>query len=372
MGNFVLSCPVVQGRDTKLDSDNRPHQTEGDVPASAHKPGNELNLLNIMNEKTSTIPSGDTKEEFKLSGQQREFELHVPKNYDGHSPLPVVYMMHGLTENMDMMREYSNMDKVADEKGFAVAYLQAQKQGFPGLPFYNENSWNMDHGTLTPRDSSYNDLDYFKAVKSEVEHSLPIDKNKEFIAGFSEGGQAAQYIAQQVPGQIAGIASVHGTIIDSDPRPAAKDALPMISILGNNDDILPLGGGHGWGQDSSLLKGWRMITVGKIGESQPLAQAPAWAKAAGDTQVNRSQTPAQDTTTWSGGTAPVEEIIRKRHIEKDDNVRGGEHAWDGGNGGWNDSKPDLLTAISKPVRQPDPEFDTSRTIADFLLKNAAH
>jgi poly(3-hydroxybutyrate) depolymerase len=363
---------VVEGQTFQPDTNHRLHRNERDCSTSPQNTGRELNLLSVTDGVTSKIPSGDSKEEFSLAGQHREFELHIPKGYDGHSKLPIVYMMHGLTENMDMMREYSTMDKVADEKGFAVAYLQALPQQFPGLPFYQETSWNMDHGTLTPRDPSYNDLDYFKAVKNEVEHSLPIDSQKEFIAGFSEGGQAAQYIAHEMPGTIAGIASVHGTLLESDPRPNKNESTSMLSILGNDDDILPLKGGHGWGEDWAPLKGWRLLTVSKIVESQPLEQAPAWAKANGDNTIRQTHTPAEDDTFYTGGSAHVEQIIRLKHKEADHVRRGGEHAWDGGDGGWNDSHPDLLTYISRPVREPDPEFDTSRTVADFFFQNSAH
>jgi poly(3-hydroxybutyrate) depolymerase len=328
----------------------------------------ELNLVSISGKTAVPGAPGDVKEQFMLGGLERSFELHVPKDYDGHSPLPVVYMMHGLTENMDMMREYSNMDKVSDQKGFAVAYLQALPQRFPGLPFYHENSWNLDHGTLTPKDPGYNDLDYFKAVKASVEQQLPVDTHREYIAGFSEGGQAAQYIAHEIPGTIAGIASVHGTILDSDPRPNAKDPTAEISVLGNDDNLLPLTGGHGWFTEGALLKGWVLFTVPKVSQSEPLAQSASWAKADGDTVEQHNSTKAEDDTIYSGGTAPVEQIIRKRHRESDGIKRGGEHAWDGGNGGWSESHPDLLTWISRPERKPDPEFDTSEQVMDFLLK----
>lgn len=336
-------------------------------PQAVHSASVELNLLSVTSIAPVPGVPADTREQFQLEGKQREFEVHIPKGYDGHSPLPIVYMMHGLTENMDMMREYSHMDRLSDEKGFAVAYLQALPQRFPGLPFFHENSWNFDHGTLTSKDPSYDDLDYFKAVKSDIEKQLPIDTHREYIAGFSEGGQAAQYIAHEMPGTIAGIASVHGTLLDTDPRPNDNDPTAEISVLGNDDNILPMTGGHGWFSEGALLKGWVLFTVPKVSHSEPLAQSPAWAKADGDKNEQHISTKVEEDTIYTGGRAPVVQIIRFRHKELDGVKRGGEHAWDGGDGGWQDSHPDLLTWISRPVRVPDPEFDASEKIADFLL-----
>ncbi|HEY9679919.1 MAG TPA: alpha/beta hydrolase-fold protein [Drouetiella sp.] len=335
-------------------------------PMIADRPGNSVHSnypsLEISNDaQAPKLPAGDYLEHIKSDGRNREFELHLPRDYDGKSPLPVVYMFHGLTENMDMMREYSQMNKLADEKGFAVAYMQADKQPFPNsLEVYSEASWNLDHGTLTPKDPSYNDLDYIKQVKNIVENEANIDQKREYLAGFSEGGQAASYIAQQMPHTFAGIASVHGTLIDSDPRPSKADATPFLSILGNNDHILPEDGGAG------LL----LSTVNKAWSSKPLEQAKAWAAADGATHSVEVDTPESQTTFFTDGTQPVEQIVRLKH-ESPDGTRGGSHAWDGGNNGLKgEPHPDFIQWISRPVRQSDPDFDASRTVADFLLKNS--
>ena len=320
--------------------------------------------------KPPHLPAGDYREEFKMGGQSREFELHIPKGHSSDEKLPVVYMMHGITENMDMMRDYSQMSKLADEKGFAVAYLQADKQPFPGtLGLYNENSWNLDHGTLTPKDPKYNDLDYVKKVKSLVEGETNIDHNREYLAGFSEGGQAAQYIAHEMPGKFAGIATVHGTILDSDPRPRKDDPTPLISVLGDDDNILPIKGGHGYFSQWAPAKGYLTAIVPKIGESEPLAQAPAAATANGDTIKSVHADKDTTTTMYSGGKAPVEEIIRHSHFHLTGSS-GGQHAWDGGdNGTAGEPHPDLIQWVSRVDRNSDPKFDTSRAIMDFLLPN---
>ncbi len=313
--------------------------------------------------------SVDRTQHLQSDGNDREFELHLPRGYDGKSPIPVVYMLHGLTENMDMMRQYSHMDQVADQKGFAVVYLQALPQRFPGtLGLYHENSWNLDHGTLTPKDPHYDDLDYLKAVKAQVGSQVNVDQHRQYLVGFSEGGEAAQYIAHELPKTFAGVGTVHSTLLKSDPRPVSGDPTAMISVLGNDDNVLPLDGGHGWASEGSLLKGFTTITVGKISQSQPLAQAPAWAAADGDNKETQRRENNEDVTDFTGGAAPVEQIVRLAHL-KNGHWQGGQHAWDGGNGGWSAvPDPDLIQRISKWARQPDPDFDTSEVVIDFLSK----
>jgi len=331
----------------------------------------ELSLISGGRKSTDRpqLKPGDHHQEFQLDGKTRQFDVHVPKGYDGSKPLPVIYMLHGLTESAAQMQEYSQMNKIADEKGFAVVYVQALPQTFPGsLGLYKENSWNLDHGTLTDKDPTYDDLKYIKDVKSRVEAEVRTDPHKLYLAGFSEGGQASQYIAHEMPNTFAGVASIHGTVLDSDPKPRANDPTAMISVLGDDDNVLPISGGRGIGEGGIPVKGWMLTTVSRIGESQPLQQAALWAQAEGNNQITRTKSLNQDTTTYAGGAAPVMQIVRHAH-KTANGTEGGQHAWDGGNDGWNAvPDPDLIQSISKIDRHSDPTFDTSRTVSDFLLK----
>lgn len=314
------------------------------------------------------IKPGDYPHTMTVDGRERQYEMHIPAGYDGKSKLPVIYMLHGLTENMTMMKEYSHMNQVADKGGFAVVYLQALKQPLPGtLGLYDENSWNLDHGTLTPKDKSYDDLDYFKAVKSEAEKLAPLDPSRQFIAGFSEGGQAAQYWAKEMLNTFAGVATIHSTILDRDPRPVRGDATAAMVILGDDDNVLPIKGGHGFGEGGYPLKGYETILIPRVDQSRPLEQAPAWAKANEAAVKKVSEDDEQKVTTYDGGTAPVKEVIRKSSCAiLIFDCTGGQHAWDGGNGGWKYAPNDLVNAVSKPVRQADPRYDASSEIWEFF------
>jgi poly(3-hydroxybutyrate) depolymerase len=337
--------------------------------------GDALPAFNISDltktgaDKSPSLTPGDHNETLQVEGKTRQFDVHIPAGYDGKSKLPVMYMLPGLTETKNMMEQYSQMNKVADQKGFAVVYLQALPQSFPGsFGLFKEYSWNLDHGTLTDKDPGYDDLNYFKAVKNSLEGSATIDPHRQYLAGFSEGGEAAQYIAYAMPHTFAGVATVHSTLLDSDPRPRANDPTAMISVLGDDDNILPLKGGHGWFQGGSLLKGYMLITVPRVGESQPLAQAPAWAAADGDHIIAVNNNDDAEITNYSGGSAPVEQIVRHSRFGWLGS-QGGQHAWDGGDDGWKAvPDPDLIQDISKLDRHSDPAFDTSRTVADFLLQ----
>jgi poly(3-hydroxybutyrate) depolymerase len=254
------------------------------------------------------------------------------------------------------------MNKLADERGFAVVYMEALKQPMP-WPFGSSEAftWNLDHGTLTPKDPSYDDLTYIKDVDKALSSQLNVDGRGKYLAGFSEGALAAQYVAQQMKGTFAGVALVHGTLLEDDPRPAVGDPTATIVVLGNDDNMFALNGGHGWFQGGSLIKGFMSLNFGKVSKSRPLQQTQAWAQANRCSDPKTVDTKHNTITTYSCQDAPVKQIIRKSHIHNWW-YQGGMHAWDG-------PGQDVHAKYGWPVvGEPDRTEDTSRQIVDFLFQ----
>ena len=59
---------------------------------------------------------------FKSNGRDRQYYLHLPSSLSSNSPL--VFVLHGLGGTAGGIREYSQMDAVANKHGFAVCYPQ--------------------------------------------------------------------------------------------------------------------------------------------------------------------------------------------------------------------------------------------------------
>jgi poly(3-hydroxybutyrate) depolymerase len=345
-------------------------QTEPDAPINRYLPKD----FAIVHPGDMSVP-GDHRKSFDLEGHEREFEVHTPQGYDGSRALPVFFVFHGLLGSIDEMKYVTALNKLADEKGFAVVYTQALRKPLPGsglahqitlglFPTLYGPSWNSDHGSATDKDPSYDDLDYVKAVNGIVFDQLKVDPKKLYLVGFSEGGIFAQYVQEKLK-IYAGFASVKSTHLDGDPKPTPDAAAAAMVLLGDDDNALALYGGHGWGEGWRPLKGFLTITIPKVAQSEPLEQAPMWAQANGCT-TNPPPKPEitkyNDISIWNCGKhAPVEQIVRK-HSFYNWGLRGGQHVWDGmgadgkQNYGW------------WGVREPNPTQDDTRDLVDFLLK----
>lgn len=285
-----------------------------------------------------------------VDGIERQFDVYVPKGYDGKTPMPVVYLLAGVTGEGDQpgfMPGDTGMNQKADEVGMIVVYPYAQSVAMPVVPLPPRvDSWNSPGAGLVQPRSEYDDVNYLSAVIAQVNGNYNIDKQAEFIAGFSEGGEMAQHLQARL-GTFEAVASVHGTllgteaILEDDPD---KAVAPALIILGDHDSSLPHQGG----------RGIMTIHLPRVDQSKPMLQLPVWADAnecSGEPNIvdTDDQTITEYTAEQCSGMQVVE-ILRK----------GGQHAWDGPYGaGW------------PFVGEKDRHFNTTDVVVDFFLDQLA-
>ena len=65
---------------------------------------------------------GTTPGELVHGGSPRTFRVHLPPNYDGVKPLPLLLMLHGGGGGGRQFEVSARMDPVADRESFAVVY----------------------------------------------------------------------------------------------------------------------------------------------------------------------------------------------------------------------------------------------------------
>lgn len=321
---------------------NRPfnrNATTDSASQNALKPGDHL-YTTIVDSKT------------------RHFEVHVPPNYNGSKPIPVMMMMPGMGGSIEQLKHETGMNRAADERGFAVVYMEALPKPFPGS--YGQvmsNGWNLDHGALTDKNLTYDDLNYVRQVNNQLSRELRVDPAAKYIVGFSEGGGAAQYVAESMPSTFAGVGSVHGTRLASDPIPKWGNKTAFVTVLGDDDNMLPVSGGHGYGEGGRPIKGFATITLGRVSESLPLSQKTVWAQANGCGLPFVSDDSSERKTVYTCPGTRVTEIVR----------HGGMHAWDGL--GQNPKNQITKTPdYGWPwIGMPNPAKDTTRDVVDAIM-----
>lgn len=287
------------------------------------------------------LTAGDYRVRMNSQGGTREYDIHIPKGYDGTRPLATTMVLDGVNPGLpgNMARE-TQFNKYSDQSGVAVIYPYA-KTGH-GAPLTGDvASWNAKDTGLTNYDPSYDDMQFLKDVIADVSKHVNIDRSKLSGVGFSEGAMILEKFAAENPGTFDAVASVHGTLNGKEKLASgftAKDA-PNVLVIGSTTDyMLPFNGG----------KGLMTATMDKAGDSKPYMQAPFWANAAGANSVERQSTPVFDKLEFKAdGQTRVTQYI----------VNGGVHSWDGsGSEGW--------PLVGRPLRRD--QFDTSAVVWKFF------
>jgi polyhydroxybutyrate depolymerase len=160
-------------------------------------------------------------------GATRSFTLHVPADV---KPSALVMVMHGYMGSVGEIMDYSGFNDIADREGFIVVYPEGTIDQH-GHRFFNVGY--DDHAT-----STVDDLGFISSLTSDLQKQLGVTPERTFIAGMSNGGDMAYFIACNHSELYAAMASVTGVLMKHirDECIPAKP-LPVLQIHGTDDAI---------------------------------------------------------------------------------------------------------------------------------------
>ena len=175
-------------------------------------------------------------------GATRSFTLHIPADVKPSAPLLIV--MHGYMGSAGEIMDYSGFNDIADREGFIVVYPEGTIDQH-GYRFFNVGY--DDHAT-----STVDDLGFISSLTSDLQKRLDVSPERTFIAGMSNGGDMAYFIACNHSELYGAMASVTGILMEHihDECIPAKP-LPVLQIHGTDDTISYFDGDMenkaGWG-----------------------------------------------------------------------------------------------------------------------------
>jgi len=266
------------------------------------------------------------------NGEIRESVLYVPEGHTADAPLPVVLAFHGGGGSPETFRDITHLDATADANGFAVLYADAG-DGLWG-------DWRDITGDPT------NDLEYVSFTLDTLTTEHPIDGNRVYATGISNGGAFSLVLASELSDRIAAVAPVAHNISQAFINNASPEGgVDVLQIVGTADPINPFQGGSisapgggdqgvGLGSDATIAY-WRNV----VGAGEPSEVLLPNTVADGTFALQEVYEPAPDGTELS-------RII----------VAGGGHTWPGG-------EQYLPERIIGPTSQ---DFNANDAIWDFF------
>ena len=189
-------------------------------------------------DESSSFSPGTALHTITVGSLQRSYIVHVPS----HRPMtqsgtllayPLTIVLHGSSGSGDDIRGTTNMDSVSEANRVVVVY----PNGVAGAGGLFPTDWNAGTCCGEAGREGIDDLGFMRAMIAELSAKLPIDKRRIHVAGFSDGGRMAYYMACQMADQIAAIGVVSGSLRDDSCTPSR--AVAVIALHGTADPIVP-------------------------------------------------------------------------------------------------------------------------------------
>lgn len=152
----------------------------------------------------------------------RRYLQYVPKSVYRQSALrPLVIVLTGANTSAEQMREWEfgkGFERLANLESFILVYGNAYSASGEPAPLVSSDPFNANQGywrgclaapNAGPNFFDIDDVDYLKTIVNRIEgDGLPVDLDRVYIVGLSNGGEMAMRAAREMGESIAAVASV--------------------------------------------------------------------------------------------------------------------------------------------------------------------
>ncbi|MFC0682115.1 alpha/beta hydrolase family esterase [Lysobacter korlensis] len=241
-----------------------------------------------------------TEVQLEHDGLERSFRVTVPADA-GDKELPMLVALHGAGGSAVTLSYLTGFDLAVPDARFVL--VEPNGTG----PDSGTRTWNA--GTCCGSSvGTVDDVGFLAAILDRVAADFPVDADRVYLAGFSNGGMLAYRAACELGERVAGIAVVAGTM-NVEGCPAAAP-VPVLAVHGDGDTVVPFAGGESSYGDPRVEPWYNLPVEEAVG---------FWAERNGcPSEPEESTVGAARVIEWDG--CSVELWV----------VQGGRHTWFGG------------------------------------------
>jgi poly(hydroxyalkanoate) depolymerase family esterase len=276
---------------------------------------------------SGTRPESFTAGQFRNEAGTRDYKLFEPARRGG-TPLPLVVMLHGCTQDPDDFARGTRMNALARAQGFLVLYpAQSRRANAQGCWSWFKHN-HQARGKGEPA--------ILAGMVREVVAAHDVDPDRVYVAGLSAGGAMAAILGDAYPDLFAAV-GVHSGLATG----AATDVQTAFAAMGGASPAGRRAARHGVAPPTIVFHGDADATVNVVNGERVLVAADVAARA--DVQRGTSaQGVAYSRRIWTDaqGAERAEQWT----------IHGAGHAWSGG---------DLAGSYADP-RGPDASAEMLR------------
>ena len=203
--------------------------------------------------------NAQTMKTISWDGQQRQYLEYVPTSYSQSEATPVLFMLHGMGDDVNNFFQATRIQNVAEEQGWIVVCPQALEFSYeiPMLGSQNFGTcWNVG-STVSVDFNMYgmpfnfdvtvsegvDDEGFLLATLAAIKEEYNVNQDKIFFAGFSLGGFMSHRMAINHGDIINSIAAVSGVIGNDITNLTPVANVNVLQIFGTTDEMISYDGG---------------------------------------------------------------------------------------------------------------------------------
>jgi len=177
----------------------------------------------------------------EVDGRSREFILYLPDSLPDSSPL--VFVIHGFTDNAENMMNSTRMNAIADREKFAVCYPQGLKEK-EGRTF-----WEV--GYAFTQDQELDDVKFLTTLARHLQDKYNLSQLNTFATGMSNGAEMCMVLSCKAPDVFKAVVPVCGCFMKSTFESIrVTRPIPVLMINSTTDRTTS------WDGDIENKQGW--------------------------------------------------------------------------------------------------------------------
>lgn len=169
---------------------------------------------------------------------ERPYALHVPRDWDGTAPLPLVVFFHGYGSSGAGASAALGLEAMADAAHLALAVPEGSIDA-QGRRFWSATDVCCDFGG-----TGVDDVAYARWLLDDAAARLPVDPKRVYVMGHSNGAFLALRLGCELAPRLAGVVSLAGAGWKDPSRCAPAAPVSVLEVHGDADRIVRMTGGQ--------------------------------------------------------------------------------------------------------------------------------
>lgn len=209
------------------------------------------------------VPDPTVYDCFEYDDWNRCFITYIPESLNASSKAPLILELHGWAASAPDTRNHTEVTTLADEVGAIVVHPE-------GILIENsttelgggEESWNAGYCCGDAVALEIDDVGYLREVIRIALERYPVDENRIYLTGWSNGCMMAQRMALEASDLIAAVACTSGYLSFHDSP--SYSPVPIMEMHGFIDENTPYTNTATWALVDENRRNLESIQTGAV------------------------------------------------------------------------------------------------------------